>query len=159
MQVASRARRTSRSPRASRTRSWALIALVCLPVTACDSAGDIAGSWELADWAASAVHRGAAPELCARFSAEMLTVVSCDALDRLLREVHEAMGEPVGACRWAYTYRIAGLDPLIATTIRSCPFAQGDLSVTVTAQVDGGAQQVVGLWLDAPAIRGLSLVP
>jgi hypothetical protein len=145
--------------RISPFRRRVLIALVCLPVVACDSARDVEGSWDLASWTAREVHRGAGAELCARFSDEMLAVVSCEALERLLSQVHAAMGEPVSECRWAYTYRISALDPLVATTVRSCPFRSGELSVTVTAQVDRNREQVVGLWLDAPSIRGLSLEP
>lgn len=116
-------------------------------------------SWELTRWAASEVHRGQAARLCERFSPEMLGVASCQALERLLRQVRDCMGEAVGECRWAYSYRIASVDPFVATAVRSCPFREGALSVTVTAAVDPQHARITGPWLDAPAIRDLSLEP
>ena len=55
--------------------------------------------------------------------------------------------------------RLLDVDPLVATTVRSCPFQKGELSVTVSAEVAGERERIVGLWLDAPAIRGLKLEP
>ena len=136
-----------------------LLAACCASLAGCGEIERIESSWELSRWAAAEVHRGEAAKLCARFSKEMLAVVSCDALERLLDQVRDRMGEPVEKCRWAYTYRIAALDPLVATAIRSCPFRNGELSVTVTAEVAGRGASITGLWLDAPAIRDLSLDP
>ena len=54
---------------------------------------------------------------------------------------------------------LVAVAPLVATAVRSFPFSEGDLSVTVIAEVDRGHERISGLWLDAPENRDLSLDP
>lgn len=103
-------------------------------------------------------HRGAAQGLCGRFSDEMLESMSCDSLERVVRQTVDAVGEPAGKCRWYYTYKIVELDPFRTVTIYKCPFEKEEVKVTVVVDVTGDEAVVSGLWSDSPGIRNQRLL-
>ena len=85
----------------------------------------------------------------------MLLVVSCGSLTGC--GTIERVERSLELSRWAYTYRIFALDPLVATAVRSCTFSEGELRITVTAEVDQSHERISGLWLAAPEIQDLAL--
>jgi len=108
------------------------------------------------------VSRGAVEEfhgkntqgLCDRFSAEMLEVMPCDSMERIIRQTVEEVGEPTGRCRWYYTYQIVKLNPFRTVTVYRCPFEKEPVKVTVVVDVGTDEGTVVsGLWADSPRIR------
>ena len=128
------------------------IALLILLACLC-GCGEVQESWEACAEAAEDVHWGAAQALCGRFSEQMLETLPCDAVDRVLRQTAQAVGEPVGSCSWAYTYRIHSVDPLRATATYKCPFAREAVKVTVSVEVTESGTRISGLWSDSPSLR------
>jgi len=128
-------------------RIWS-IALPILLVSIC-GCGQIRESWETCAEAARDLHRGDAQALCRRFSETMLSALPCHAMERVLRQTVAAVGEPVGECRWAYTYRIQTLDPLRAAAVYKCPFAHETVKVTV-AVTDRATVEPAELEVESP---------
>jgi hypothetical protein len=137
-------------------RIWS-IALPILLVSIC-GCGEVRESWEACSEAARDLHRGDAQALCRRFSETMVSALPCHAMERVLRQTVGAVGEPVGECRWAYTYRIQSLDPLRAVAVYKCPFEHEAVRVTVAVQVTDGGAEITGLWTDSPRIRSSRLL-
>jgi hypothetical protein len=110
-------------------------------------------SWEVCAEAAEYVHAGDAEALCRQFSDQMLEALPCDALERVLRQTVELVGEPIDSCSWGYTYRAQGIDPLQATAVYKCPFAREAVKVTVAVEVSEAGTRITGLWSDSPSLR------
>lgn len=133
-----------------RRRLFIALLITLAPLFGCS---EIHESWEACAEAAELVHLGDAEALCGRFSEKMLEALPCDAVERVLRQTVDLVGEPVDSCRWAYTYQVHSVDPVQATAIYKCPFAHQALKVTVTVEVTESGTQISGLWSDAPILR------
>jgi hypothetical protein len=133
-----------------RCRLFVALLLVLAPLHGC---GEIQESWEACADAAEWVHLGDADALCGSFSEKMLEALPCDAVERVLRQTADLLGDPIDRCRWAYTYQVQSMDPLQATAVYKCPFARESLKVTVTVEVREGDTRVTGLWSDSPSLR------
>jgi hypothetical protein len=131
-------------------RLFIALLITLAPLLGCS---EIHESWEACAEAAELVHRGDAEALCGRFSEKMLEALPCDAVERVLRQTIDLVGEPVDSCRWAYTYQVHSVDPVQATSIYKCPFAHQDLKVTVNVEVTESGTRIAGLWSDAPILR------
>jgi hypothetical protein len=114
---------------------------------------EIQESWEACAEAAEHVHQGDAEALCRQFSDEMLEALPCDAVERVLRQTVDLVGEPNDECSWGYTYRAHGIDPLQATSVYKCPFARESVKVTVAVEVREAGTRITGLWSDSPSLR------
>jgi hypothetical protein len=133
-----------------RRRVSVLLPILFVLLSGC---ADLQESWEACAEVAEDVHWGKAQALCERFSGPMLETLPCDAVERVLRQTVDLVGEPVGECRWAYTYRIHGVDPLQATAIYKCPFAREEVKVTVSVEMTESGTRISGLWSDSPRLR------
>ena len=133
-----------------RRRLFMALLIALAPLSGC---GEIQESWQACAEAAEYVHLGDAEALCGRFSEKMLEALPCDAVERVLRQTADLVGDPVGRCRWAYTYRVQSVDPVQATAIYKCPFAYQDVKVTVSVEVTESGTRISGLWNDAPSLR------
>jgi hypothetical protein len=114
---------------------------------------EVQESWEACAAAAEYLHQGDSDALCRQFSDGMLEALPCSAVDRVLRQTVDLVGEPVGSCRWHFTYRIHGVDPLQATSVYKCPFAREAVKVTVAVEVTETGTRITGLWSDSPSLR------
>jgi hypothetical protein len=128
------------------------IALPILLVSLCGCA-EIRESWEACAAAADYVHLGNSDALCRQFSGKMLEALPCDAVERVLRQMADLVGQPIDSCSWRYTYQVQGIDPLQATAVYKCPFTREDVVVTVTVEVGEAGTSIVGLWSDSPSLR------
>ena len=126
---------------------------VLIVLTALLGCGEVRESWEAGSRAARDVHWGNAQALCGRFSEKMLEALPCDAVGRVLRQMVDVVGAPLGRCRWAYTYQIHSVDPVQATAIYKCPFARESVKVTVAVEVRESGTRITGLWTDSPLLR------
>jgi hypothetical protein len=128
------------------------IALAILLASLCGCA-EVRESWEVCAEVAEEVHWGEAQALCERFSEKMLETLPCDAVERVLRQTVDAVGEPIGKCSWAYTYQAQSIDPLQATATYKCPFEYEAVKVTVAVEVTESGTRITGLWSDSPSLR------
>lgn len=134
---------------------WIVLPMLLASICGC---GEMRESWRACAEATRALHRGDARALCGKFSETMLSALPCDAVERVLRQTVDAVGEPAGECRWAYTYLIQTFEPLRATAVYRCPFAREAVRVTVAVEVAGGGSEITGLWTDSPRIRSNPLL-
>lgn len=128
------------------------VAQLILLATLC-GCGGIQESWEACAEAARDVHLGHAQALCGKFSEQMLEELPCDAVERVLRQMVDAVGDPVDSCSWAYTYRVQSFDPVQAMAIYKCPFVHQSVKVTVSVEVTEGGARITGLWSDSSLLR------
>ena len=133
-------------------RGYLCIALLILSSSLCGCA-ELQESWEACAEAADYVHAGDAEALCRQFSDKMLEALPCDAVERVLRQTLDIVGEPIDSCQWSYTYQVQGVDPLQATAVYKCPFSREAVKVTVTVEVTEVGTQITGLWSDSPSLR------
>ena len=137
---------------------WNLSALGAVALLGLGCA-DVRESFEAGAVVAQTVQTGDAEALCERFTEDMANALSCERLGALLQETRRLAGAPVGACSWAFTYRIQTIDPLRSGAIYTCPFERETVKVTVGIEVRDHTALLAGLWLDSPSLRRRHATP
>lgn len=132
---------------------------ICILLFTFSGCKQVSKSLTVSRHAVDEFHRKDSAALCDRFSSDMLDAMPFDSLERVISQTVQAVGEPVGECRWHYGYQIVGLDPFRTVTVYKCPHEKETLKVFVVLDVGTEEGTVVsGLWADSPIIRDLGIL-
>ncbi len=110
-------------------------------------------SWNLSRDAARMFHQGDHETLCQLYTPTMLELLPPEVMERVIRQTADAVGEPVGQCKWHYTYRITEFDPFRSFAIYKCPYQRESVKVTVAVEIEDAGPKISGLWADSPTLR------